>query len=477
MVALLNTRIDQEKLIPLLELCHPALLPVYGEALLSRNCRILSESSLTAIYIIVSQRPEELEYRIAEDKLSIPVEFIVQPGERLLSSIVKELSQLPDCGEIVYVPSQLVLTENMVEELVSRRGVTERAVTMGHLPYLLDTNNFTPGKYPNVFEGKVVDSIEALIEINGVESQSRKLYSDGVILHGVNLAAKPLQLSPGTSLKNTILLPGVNTERFEQLNNVIVTPQATYCLDTGEISERKNSSNISIVRLFDFLCAAAGLLVLAPLFLLIAILIKLDSNGPVFYQSHRAVSPERGRNGVKFNMKEVPFTVFRTMFVNADQMVNSSELNNKYGVGPYKKFDNDCRITRIGHFLRKTSLDELPLLWNVLKGDLSLVGTWALPKYEAQAIDDIPLVVNEIDFTEVGRARFDGTAGIAGLWQCGGRSDLSAEERAVLDAVQTAMESPLYRSSKMPNIRRTVRGYFGMIVTTIKSVLICKGAQ
>lgn len=477
MVALLNTRIDQEELLPLLELCHPALLPVDGEALLIRNCAILEEYSVSHIYILVSQRPEELEEHIVKAKLSVPVEFIVQPEQKRLAGIVKELSPVLSEEEVIYVPSQLVLTREMAAAFVKNRTVSERTVLMGHLPYILDSVNFSPLAYPCVGQGEVLDSIQALYQINKSKALGKRQFN-GVILEGVNIAAKSCKLSPGTSLHNTILLPGVITDRFEHLENVVVTDQATFNLETGRVIPRQNRDRkINPARIFDMFAAGLGLLFLAPLFLFVAILIKIDSKGPVFYKSSRAVSPERSRFGADKAMKEVPFTVFRTMYVNADQMVHSDELTNHYGTGPYKKFDNDCRITRIGHFLRKSSLDELPLLWHVFIGDLSLVGTWALPKYEAKAIDEVPLVINDIDFTEVGRARFEGTAGIAGLWQCGGRSDLPAEERAVLDAVQTAMESSNYHSSDMPNIRHSIKGYVGMILTTIRSVILCRGAQ
>lgn len=105
-------------------------------------------------------------------------------------------------------------------------------------------------------------------------------------------------------------------------------------------------------RIFDIVLVSTGLMLLAPLFLLLGLLVKLDSSGPVFYKARRV-----GRGGVPFRMYK-----FRTMRVDADQ------------VGPALTFKDDPRITRVGRWLRRFRLDELPQLINVLRGDMSLVG-------------------------------------------------------------------------------------------------------
>ncbi|MBK9942189.1 MAG: sugar transferase [Kouleothrix sp.] len=105
-------------------------------------------------------------------------------------------------------------------------------------------------------------------------------------------------------------------------------------------------------RIFDIVLVSTGLMLLAPLFLLLGLLVKLDSSGPVFYKARRV-----GRGGVQFRMYK-----FRTMRVDADQ------------VGPALTFKDDPRITRVGRWLRRFRLDELPQLINVLRGDMSLVG-------------------------------------------------------------------------------------------------------
>jgi len=171
-------------------------------------------------------------------------------------------------------------------------------------------------------------------------------------------------------------------------------------------------------RLFDILVASVALLVLSPFFLLIALAIKLESRGPVIYNAKRA-----GRGYRIFN-----FYKFRTMHRDADKRV--AELNhlNQYSAecaGPvFFKISNDPRITRVGIFLRNTSLDELPQLINVLLGDMSLVGNRPLPLYEAATLT-----------TDDYAARFLAPAGITGLWQVKkrGNRDMSVEERINLD--------------------------------------------
>jgi lipopolysaccharide/colanic/teichoic acid biosynthesis glycosyltransferase len=155
-----------------------------------------------------------------------------------------------------------------------------------------------------------------------------------------------------------------------------------------------------IKRALDILISATLLFLLFPLFLLIAVAIKLETRGPVFYNSYRA-----GRG-----YKIFKFYKFRTMKVGAERMLNSIAHLNKYnnfGHAPvFFKVDNDPRITHIGQLLRNTGFDEFPQLFNVLLGDMSIVGNRPLPLYEASALTN-----NE--WAE----RFVAPSGITGLWQ------------------------------------------------------------
>lgn len=155
-------------------------------------------------------------------------------------------------------------------------------------------------------------------------------------------------------------------------------------------------------RAFDILMASAGCVILSPLFVMAFILIKIDSRGPVFYFSERF-----GKNAQRFKMIK-----FRTMVTGADQQ-QKDLLKDNEADGPIFKIRNDPRVTRVGRFLRKYSLDELPQLINVLKGDMSLVG----PR---------PFPVDQIDQEDLNQLRRLGVRpGITGLWQVKGRSDVS----------------------------------------------------
>lgn len=179
-------------------------------------------------------------------------------------------------------------------------------------------------------------------------------------------------------------------------------------LNLGQISKRA----------FDILVASLALLILSPLFLLISLAIRMESRGPIFYIAKRA-----GRGYRIFN-----FYKFRTMQVGSDKKMSELTHLNQYSSesqGPvFFKISNDPRITKIGTFLRNTSLDELPQLVNVFLGDMSLVGNRPLPLYEAQT-----LTTNEY------AARFMAPAGITGLWQVKkrGNKDMSVEERINID--------------------------------------------
>lgn len=220
-----------------------------------------------------------------------------------------------------------------------------------------------------------------------------------------------------------------------------------------------------IKRFFDVIVSGTALLLLSPLFLLIIILLKLESKGPAFYYSYRV--------GTGFHVFH--FFKFRSMFVNADQRLKDFKHLNQYDSGrpatdladdapislcaecnaagtgcmqllyadknhwcekqylftrkaggpdTFFKLKNDPRITKVGKLLRNTSLDEIPQLWNVFIGDMSIVGNRPLPMYEAEKLT-----------TDQYALRFMAPAGITGLWQVEkrGKAEMSSEERLMLD--------------------------------------------
>lgn len=160
----------------------------------------------------------------------------------------------------------------------------------------------------------------------------------------------------------------------------------------------------------DYLIALPGLIAISPLLLLLAVLVKLDSPGPIVYR--RKVI---GLNGKKFDAYK-----FRTMHINGDEILEAyPEL--KTELARNHKLKEDPRITRVGHFLRKWSLDELPQLFNVLKQDMSLVGPRMITPAEMKMYDEWSMNLLTV------------RPGITGLWQVSGRSDISYEERVRLD--------------------------------------------
>ena len=155
-----------------------------------------------------------------------------------------------------------------------------------------------------------------------------------------------------------------NTELSENL----------YYAETQFSKRLKTKSYLFIKRLFDFLASLAALILLSPLMLILAILVYLDDPGKVFYGHLRI-----GKNGKPFKVWK-----FRSMYMNADKMIDLLTPEQAKQYYTEFKIDNDPRITKIGNFLRKTSLDELPQLFNVLCNDMSLVGPRPLIESEIQ---------------------------------------------------------------------------------------------
>ena len=165
-----------------------------------------------------------------------------------------------------------------------------------------------------------------------------------------------------------------------------------------------------IKRTFDILLSAIGLIVLSPLMAVIAYKIKKEDGGPVLYKQVRV-----GKNGGHFKMYK-----FRSMVTNADQLLEKLESQNEVA-GAMFKMKHDPRITKIGHFIRKHSLDELPQLVNVLKGDMSLVG----PR---------PPLPSEVEqYTDYDKQRLYVKPGCTGLWQATVRNDVGFDEMVLLD--------------------------------------------
>ena len=164
-------------------------------------------------------------------------------------------------------------------------------------------------------------------------------------------------------------------------------------------------------RLFDIVVSATILLLLSPLLIIVALLIRLDSKGAIFFGQTRV-----GKRGQLFLMWK-----FRSMYIDAEQRKATLMKQNEMQGGVLFKMKKDPRVTRVGRFIRKFSIDELPQLWNVLKGDMSLVG----PRP--------PLPSEVAEYTPYQYQRLEITPGITCIWQISGRSDIPFPQQVEMD--------------------------------------------
>ncbi|WP_240033952.1 sugar transferase [Planococcus salinus] len=178
-----------------------------------------------------------------------------------------------------------------------------------------------------------------------------------------------------------------------------------------EVETNESVSYMFMKRSIDILGSLVGLLVLVPFYLIVGLLIKLeDPKGPVLFKQQRV-----GKDGKLFNMYK-----FRSMVSNAEELKETLRKQNEVS-GPVFKIKYDPRVTKVGRFIRKTSIDELPQLFNVLKGDMSLVG----PR---------PPLPDEVEqYTSYERQRISVTPGLTCYWQVYGRSNVEFEEWVELD--------------------------------------------
>lgn len=180
--------------------------------------------------------------------------------------------------------------------------------------------------------------------------------------------------------------------------------------DIGD-EKKKEGFYLFVKRVTDILGALIGLILLSPIFLIVAIAIKLDSKGPIIFGHTR-----KGLGG-----KDIKVYKFRTMYENSKEIFDNFTEEQKQEFYKNFKLDNDPRITKIGNFLRKSSIDELPQLINILNGSMSIVG----PR---------PIVEKEIAiYSEYAPKLFSVVPGLTGYWQANGRSDTTYQERIKMD--------------------------------------------
>jgi len=444
-----------------------------------------------------------IEKSVKEDKVFILTGLYVFEPEILnyldnksINSISKDL-----------IPQ--LLKDNEPINVIEIDGIFEPLTTL-HYYWELNMNLLERGSLKEWIDGKEI-SPGIFVGENCKTKINLKEEAVGPILIGKNaeicrevnirgpvIIGNNVKIDRGATIDHSIILDSTYVGKMVELKDSVVAKNCyisvkalfgTFVEENFIISEYlKEPFRVKrdrfIIGLIDRVVALIALILLSPLFLIIAILIKLDSPGPVFYVSKRLKRPKlesKDENHYQFVKEEaVKYYVFRTMYTDADRRLKELETKNIYDSGPYRKIENDPRVTRIGRFLRKTSLDELPLLINVLKGDMSLVGVWALPTYEAEALQAEGLKSSDLDLSEMARVRFEGRLGLAGLWQARGRSELSAEERALHDSFQSALIS-LSNSveDQLGEYREyiSLKGYLKLLWETFIAVIKRKGAQ
>lgn len=223
----------------------------------------------------------------------------------------------------------------------------------------------------------------------------------------------------------------------------IITGETTENMETTSLRTQSDVKTkiskkvyIKIKRVIDVILASVALILLSPLFAIIAIAIKIDSKGPVFF-AHKRI----GKNG-----KIIKLYKFRSMVINAEELIKSFTPEQMREYKENYKLTNDPRITKVGKFLRKTSLDELPQLINIINGDLSIIG----PR---------PVVADELEKYGVNKDKFlSVTPGLTGYWAANGRSNTTYEQR---------MEMELYYIDNL-SLKMDIKVFFKTILSVLK---------
>lgn len=232
---------------------------------------------------------------------------------------------------------------------------------------------------------------------------------------------------------------------MENMNSQVLERELPFAGDEkpGEVSQQDGMARSGLYRVckraFDMVCSALALIIASPLLLITAVCIKLESKGPALFCQERV-----GKDKKIFRIYK-----FRSMCVDAPKLHEKLKEQAGDTSGSFKPKD-DPRITKVGKVIRKLSIDELPQLFNILKGDMSIVGPRPLPTYEAK---DLPS-----DYDD----RFRVLPGLTCTWQISGRSEISFEQRMEMD-VAYVKERSLIKD-------------FALILKTVPAVLTGRGA-
>jgi exopolysaccharide biosynthesis polyprenyl glycosylphosphotransferase len=347
-------------------------------------------------------------------------------------------------AEVMPVEERGVLNEGAFHRMISlERKRTERS-RKPFLLMLLDMGN----RLQSDRNGKALDKILSALSLSTRETDVTGWYKTnsvvGVMFTELGVDDPNSALSTMMTRVSETLRNNLSAEQFNQISisfhlfpeewNHDIPQRPSNPTLYPDLARRDNAKKFScaIKRIMDIVGSALALLLFAPLFLAIAIAIKLTSTGPVFFRQKRV-----GQYGAQF-----VFLKFRSMYVNNDSGVHKEYVQqliagsaerhpaNGNGNGVYK-LTQDPRITGVGAFLRRTSLDELPQFMNVLNGEMSLVGPRPAIAYEVEAYD----IWHR-------RRVLEAKPGITGLWQVNGRSRVKFDDMVRLDLRYAKTWSP-----------------------------------
>ena len=316
------------------------------------------------------------------------------------------------------------LTRRIFEQMRASGNLVRHAIVVGNRDAVIDiatSFEHSPSGYSVVgatlleddLDGPAIEGLPPLRAIGTLRDDIARLGADTVVI-----ATSGVEPAFTTRLIRQLAETGVHIELSFAVRDVahdrlVVTERGRLAV-AHVLPPVRRGWRAAAKRTFDLVVAGGAIFVYAPLLALVAVAIKLDSRGPVFFRQSRV-----GRKGELFSMLKI-----RTMVSNAEELKAELASRNE-AAGPLFKLRDDPRITRVGRFLRKTSLDELPQLWNVLRGDMSLVG----PR---------PALPDEVDsWTPDLHHRLQVRPGITGLWQISGRSDATFESYEHLDLYYT----------------------------------------
>lgn len=317
----------------------------------------------------------------------------------------------------------LIVGTDRTARLIAAKLVTETSLGLKLVGFIDHTDKVGERVFEDAYVIGTLSQMKEIVEKENVEE---------IIIAVSNVSYQEL-IDIVDLAKQTSAVVKVSSELYGVIPNKVWIEQYAEVPVITMMQNHKNTLFMIYKRILDISLSLIGILLLAVPFVVIALLIKMTSKGPVFFRQTRI-----GKDGKPFELFK-----FRTMYVNNDDTIHreftknfireSKQMSvNANGKLEVKKIVNDPRITPIGRFLRKTSIDELPQLFNVLKGDMSLVGPRPCLPYEWE------------EYETWHRRRLSVLPGCTGLWQVSGRSAVGFNDMVILDLFYIDNMSPIF---------------------------------